>query len=678
MKKNFTSAVLAFLLCGGSAVFAQNKQSYRVATKEQMTKSVTYKAALDQERNFQSEDLISNKVIVPTQNNVGSAVQGIQTVSPVAIGRASNAYSILRTEQNQVFADQATNVVGFIHRQDVTVHGGGGAESGKLRYDLSIDGGQTFTTDIGVLNAAYTRPARYPNAALYNPGAGSNPFDATIVYAAPVLNPSPDWDGHVNGAGVLSNTAYTGTENYNSLGAGTLLPGGLTEGLDGEFWTTDAGYTGSDDTIFIYKGVFNASSQDFDWTRVEGLYPNYNISFDGNPRIVGPNIAFSPDGQTGWVGMLSDLAGGSDTTYNPTFIKSTDGGASWGAPVEVNMDAIGWIADSLQSLWVDSLGDPASSGRATGAFDYDITVDADGNVHMGLVIGSASTTTSGPPSYSIYSGIGKFYADIYTPDGGATWDARYIGPVLAFRGEFGQPDANGDLLNMDNMPQISRTEDGSHIFYSWVDTDTTGQFGESNNLAPNLRIAGYRLSDDYQTCFKRITDDDLTWNGAVLYPTMAPTVLKSGDTYILPIVTLEMLQNDQLQQCQFHSFTRDALIFDSDFQDPNSLSLGYDGACFPVSTPDPVDVNEGITLGQSSPNPNTGVATIKFELPSAMSIEMDIVNLYGQQVGTIATGNFNAGQHEVSVNSSELAPGVYFYNLRTSNKVYTKKMIVVK
>ena len=72
-----------------------------------------------------------------------------QTVLPVAMGRASNAYSAVTTEQNQVYANDANDQVVFIHRQDVSVWGGGGNASGKLRYDISTDGGATFSNDIG-------------------------------------------------------------------------------------------------------------------------------------------------------------------------------------------------------------------------------------------------------------------------------------------------------------------------------------------------------------------------------------------------------------------------------------------------------------------------------------------------------------------------------------------------
>lgn len=605
---------------------------------------------------------------------------GITAVAPRQMGRASNIYSILRGEQNQVWANDSLNMVAFIHRHDVTIWGGGGAESGKLRFDLSIDGGSTFVNDLGPLNNNYQRPSRYPNITGFNNSGTANPFAAQLVYSAPTLSPSPDWDGYVTGMSSIDLATPVVTETYSLLNSNTLLQGGLTQSTPGTYWTADFRYNGATTgEIFLNKGTYNATNNDIDWVRQDTVVPPH---FDpAAPTLIGPNIAFSPDGQIGWVAFMGDLVGGLDSSVSAIFMKSTDAGASWGAPQEVDLRTVPWIADSLQTLWisVDSVSNdtvPASDGTPTLAFDFDLTVDINGNPHLVSVVGTAAEGTP----YSISSGIAKFIADIWSPDGGATWDASYIAPILTFRGTFG----TGDPVTMDNQPQISRTPNGDHVFYSWADSDTsaaTGSmngigFGNSDNLAPNLRIAGLRISDGAKTCYKRVTDGDFIWEGRALFPALAPEVLVSGDSIYMPIVMVEMIANDPLQPCQFWYFGQDA-NFDAATDFGTSVNLAWDANCVPlVNVQD--EVNSGIILGQSFPNPTSDKAVIEFEMPFSADVTIDLVNVYGQQVGILLDREVSAGVHRVDVATSGLAAGVYFYNLRTSDEILSKKMIITK
>lgn len=683
--KRFTLTAVALGLLASVSFGQRAKQ---VASEDRVNHFDTYEVRLEQ--------LMENHEkpnVVNAHNYYPPAIQktgGTQAVSPIPLGFASNVFTILRGEQNQVYADPNLNMVAFVHRHDVGIWGGGGAESGKCRYDLSIDGGQTFTNDLGVINNVYQRPSRYPNITGFNPNSETDPFSTSLAYSFPTLNPSPDWDGHVTGMCDVNASAPTCTETYSLLSSQTLLQGGLTEAAPGEFWTVDFRYDGGATTgeLFLNKGTYNGTN-DIIWAREDTITPNHFTAANGGTAVlIGPNMAFSPvDPMTGYVAFLGDLVGGQDTSISPIFIKTTDGGDTWGAPMEVDMRTLTGVVDSLQTLWivVDTItGDtvPASSGTPTLAFDYDMTVDGNGNPHLTAVLG----TTGAGQAYSIGSGLAKFLVDIWSPDGGASWNINYVSPVLTFRGTFGAQNPQ----TMDNQPQISRTANGDHIFYSWADSDTaaaTGNmngigFGVSDNLAPNLRIAGMRVSDNFRTCVKLVTDEDFVWEGAALWPTMAPTVFVDASGMVsLPIVCAQLVNNDPLAQTQFHYFGGDA-TFDAtaDFNDPLNQVLTWDNilsGCAFVDVENPV-LEDGITLGQSYPNPTTSEAAIDFHMPFTANVTMDLVNVYGQQVAVITDGEYAAGKHRVNVNTSDLATGVYFYNLRTNGKVITKKMIVTK
>jgi Secretion system C-terminal sorting domain len=686
--KKFTTLCLATAVA--TAVFGQQPSApkTRVATQERMTKSVSYESKQDLINRSANESMLRAQPI--SQGQTFSPNGKVAAVNPVALGQAANVFTTVTTEQNQVWADDALGLVAFIHRSDPGVWGG---SSGNLRYDVSVDGGATFTNDIGPLNPALARVSRYPNVTGFNPTGATNPFDSWLAYSAPTLNSTPDFDGHVTGLASVTTGTPVVTETYSLLTQSAYLPAGLCQGAPGEFWTADREYAGGAFTgnIFVNKGVFNPTPApgDIVWSRYDTITPNNNLSFDGSARVVGPNIAFSPDGQTGWIAWVGDLVGGRDSVLSPIFMKSTDAGATWGAPVEFDMNTVAWIADSLQSLWTDSLGNPASSGVATCAFDFDLTVDILGNPHIGVVVGSGSSV-SATPGYSIFSSLAMFIGDIWTPDGGATWTVNYISPVLAFRGDFGTG-ANGGV-GMDNHVQIARNPSGNTIFFSWADSDTSQfggsmagiGFGVSDQLAPNLRIASRRPYQNAQTYPKLVTDGDLVWEGRALWPTMAPIVLEDAGCFTLPIVMADLLNNDGFQATAFWYFGNDASFCNADYCDAAQLVLSWDAFAGPGLTP-PCAVNidnggltEDMTLGQSFPNPTSGEAIITFELSSASNVSMNLTNMYGQEVAVLANGDFAAGAHRVDVNTRSLAAGVYFYTLTANGKAQTKKMIVTK
>lgn len=680
--KKFTLMLLGLAVSG--AAFAQTYVSPgKAIMSPKQYESVDYQHRVDQMNQTINEPMMRAQQLPvgPTYSPNGKTA----SVNSIPLGSASNAFTILRPEQNQVYANNDLGLVLFGHRNNAGIFGG---SSGNLRYDFSIDGGVSWTNDVGAVNPALTRPARYPNFSAFNPNASSNPLDAKFVYSAPTLNPSPDWDGHVTGMWDMG--AMTGgTEQYDLLSQQTYLQGGLCEGLPGEFWTVDVDYDGTAPAaqgfIFVNKGVYNGTDS-IVWRRVDTIMAPHFTGFDGGATIVGPNISFSPDGMTGWIAWLGDLIGGVDTTLAPCFIKSSDGGATWDVAnaAEFNYQSIPWVADTLKTLWTDSFNNPASSGEGTSGFDFDLIVDGQGNPHVAHVVGSR-TVVGGTPGYSISSGIAKFMADVYSPDGGTTWDIAYLSPVLTFR----TPDyGTSTTVSMDNNCQISRSPAGDVIFYSWVDSDTaqfTGSmngvgFGEASNLAPNLRTTARHAYTGALAYPTLVTDGDLTWEGRALFPTMAPVALWDGTEYTLPIVICEFA--DPIGETFFHYFGDETTFDPARFCDPSGLTLSWEQiasdpqpACTAVGV-DAADAQE-VLIG-SYPNPTAGEAIITFELPTSADITLTLSNMYGQEVSVLANGEYNAGAHKVVAQTQNLAAGVYFYSLNANGKAYTKKMIVTK
>ena len=84
------------------------------------------------------------------------------------------------------------------------------------------------------------------------------------------------------------------------------------------------------------------------------------------------------------------------------------------------------------------------------------------------------------------------------------------------------------------------------------------------------------------------------------------------------------------------------------------------------------------SLGQNYPNPFNPQTAINFALPEPSIISLEVYNVMGQKVTTLAEGQWNAGIHQITWDASTVASGVYFYRLSTEDFVETKKMVLLK
>ncbi|PJA28466.1 MAG: hypothetical protein CO189_04680 [candidate division Zixibacteria bacterium CG_4_9_14_3_um_filter_46_8] len=83
-------------------------------------------------------------------------------------------------------------------------------------------------------------------------------------------------------------------------------------------------------------------------------------------------------------------------------------------------------------------------------------------------------------------------------------------------------------------------------------------------------------------------------------------------------------------------------------------------------------------LNSSYPNPFNATTAITFELPIASNVSLEIYNLMGQKVATLAEGNKAAGYHSVTWDAANYSSGIYFYKLTAGEKVFTKRMTLIK
>lgn len=89
-------------------------------------------------------------------------------------------------------------------------------------------------------------------------------------------------------------------------------------------------------------------------------------------------------------------------------------------------------------------------------------------------------------------------------------------------------------------------------------------------------------------------------------------------------------------------------------------------------------INQSFRLEQNYPNPFNPITTIEFYLPVSENITLEVFNSSGQLVKTLVNGQKEAGQHNVSFDGTNLASGLYYYQLSSSSFLQTQKMLLVK
>jgi hypothetical protein len=87
---------------------------------------------------------------------------------------------------------------------------------------------------------------------------------------------------------------------------------------------------------------------------------------------------------------------------------------------------------------------------------------------------------------------------------------------------------------------------------------------------------------------------------------------------------------------------------------------------------------ESFELFQNYPNPFNPSTTIGFSLPKASQVKINIYNMIGEQVETLAEGTFEQGYHSISFNAASIPSGTYVYRFEGSDFVQVKKMVLIK
>ncbi len=582
------------------------------------------------------------------------------------LGSSVNSFTSINGPRTNVWADPTLNTVVFVHRANPG--GGVGASGGDLMFDISKDGGTTWSIDQGPI---YTDPGatirgRYPQAVLYNPSGNTNP-DNAFIGAMGATTDGAGWIGYTYGNGSLGATlnAQQGYEAFVDPGFIGDVPAGAHMDKNGTFYNSDGQYDviglthTYDSALYFFKGVWDNATSKYNISRTTFPFP---VDDDGSGAGIWSYETRTCFNDNGSVGYMTALAHANDQPFAcapnavlPCVYKTTDGGATWSGNM-INLN-------NLDSLFG---GPPPAGYYWSFYYEHDLVVDNQDNLH----IFAAAQPLDNVNGQIIVGAGGFMMVDVFTTDQGNTWKARLIGYTMTFDGEW---DDNAGATTSDrNRGSVARTWNGDKLFYVYFDTDTTVFAGVGNTL-PNAYCVGYDLTTGLSTPVVNLTAGSLA-ESACIIGNLSYYVFGNTGSYSLPITYQELSTtaggNPSVGTPCTHHFVCGQM-------DDNMFTVA-DNTIYLSTCPLVTSVQEQVAdlaVSNPYPNPTNDMISIPVSVSNKADVKLEITNTLGQVVRTFNFADY-AGQQVIKVKVGNYAKGLYFATVTANGKSSTVKFSV--
>jgi hypothetical protein len=311
---------------------------------------------------------------------------------------------------------------------------------------------------------------------------------------------------------------------------------------------------------------------------------------------------------------------------------------------------------------------------------------------------SLITCDEGNLSFANYqaSGIGRMMR-MYAPSGSAEdLYSNFTSTITA-----GTPMYASFLLNVLDTLGIPRdTSTNGEYFVSFLPSTSTTMY------APRLIIRQGTTANTYVLGIRPSGTTNAIWNTTAMTPATTYLIVlrhvlvagSGNDTaslFIDPDMTspepsptltgaatsadtttdlgrFAVRQNRQNNSTRTPNANLDGMIVGTTWQD----ITGVAGA--PAAVP-----ASGFTLQVRGPNPMSQPPVVEYTLPRGENVSLNVFNMLGQKVATLASGRQSAGAHQVrwslrGDDGAQVRTGIYFFQLNAGTQSSTRKMVVVR
>ncbi|MCU0413208.1 MAG: YCF48-related protein [Ignavibacteriaceae bacterium] len=280
-----------------------------------------------------------------------------------------------------------------------------------------------------------------------------------------------------------------------------------------------------------------------------------------------------------------------------------------------------------------------------------------------------------------------------TTDGGINWEYAiidsgffsYFPPIhFIFLNEF-YGFACGGIIDIQGV--VWRTTNGGE---SWESQAVGPEPIHSIHFFDSLNVIGVGGDYEYGASMIQSTNAGETWNYQELGIFGAATALsfRTRTEAWAPLsfaATIMATFNAGLSWTDTATVDT-SRIYDLVFTDSlTGYAVGEAGVILKYKFQNPVSVTqsslnspEDFILYQNYPNPFNPTTNIKYSIPAAGIVTLKVYDLLGMEVSTLVNDYQQAGTFDVVFDGSNLASGVYYYQLITGELSATRKLMLTK
>jgi len=242
-------------------------------------------------------------------------------------------------------------------------------------------------------------------------------------------------------------------------------------------------------------------------------------------------------------------------------------------------------------------------------------------------------------------------------------------------------EASGNALaaktsNPQTVELTARTdgEDGSSVTVG-IGSETSIYHAPPAHFASSkttLRILGSDSDAEYARMVKPVDEESTTFSLMLRGAENETATIETGGLDAAGPEGAVLVNESTDETYDLQETSTVSVTTGDDGEVPLSLQVGASDQVRQIATP------EETRLQGNYPNPFSERTTVELALSEQADVKVQVYNVLGQQVATVADGQLEAGNHELEWDGSSLSSGVYFVRMEAGDVTDTHKITVVR